>query len=422
MGSRKITIAALFVITVFNYMDRSLIAVLLEDIKNDFALGDIQIGVLSGLPFALLYALVGIPFARVADIGNRRYLVAAAVAMWSLATVGCAFAVGFLSLFMWRVFVGIGEGAGTPATHSIMADAYDPTRRSAGAALLTLAAAAGGFLGFGAGGLIASELGWRAAFVIIGAPGLLVAFFALRALPEPRSKPRLPSMSETFGGEALGIFRVLLGRRAFLLLLIAFSIEYFVQMGVLQWLAVYLIRTYDTTTGEAGLIVGTFSSLSLAVGGLAGGFIGNWLAPRNLAWLLRISSLCCLLSLPCYVGLLVSPHLALTIGLIVASSTITGILFAPTFAAIYGLSGGQARATAVALVALFTNIVGMGLGPFAVGILSESFRAPAGEDALQWALLVVSSLMLPAAIMFYLASRRIAHDWQGEPSSPVLAH
>jgi MFS family permease len=165
----------IFLVMVFNYMDRAILSVLLEPISRDLHLNDAALGLLAGLPFAVLYALVGVPFARVADVGNRRLLIAGSVAVWSVATAACGLATGFASLFMLRVLVGIGEGAGTPAAHSALADNVSTSQRALAASLFTLAATVGGFLGYALGGVLAGEFGWRFAFIAIGAPGVLVA-------------------------------------------------------------------------------------------------------------------------------------------------------------------------------------------------------------------------------------------------------
>ena len=359
-GSRfaRLVIPTIFIVTVFNYMDRTLLTILLEDIGRDLALSDTQLGLLSSLPFALLYAFVGLPFARVADVWNRKILIALAVAGWSIATAACGLAAGFWSLFLLRVCVGIGEGAGTPATHSVLAEFAGTKKRALAASTLTLAAAVGGLAGLAGGGLLTDTLGWRYAFLIIGLPGILVALLVLYFVPEPRAEVRLPRRQELLGREFTDVLMQQLAMKPFRFLLAGFVTVYFVQMGVMTWFAVYLMREFALPASEVGVVLGLVSSVSMGVGSIFGGVLGNRLSATGTGWLLGIPALCTVAMFPCLLlALSLSPGFILyaAIGLF---SFLAGAMFGPLFAAQYALSTDANRATVVALTALFTNVIG----------------------------------------------------------------
>jgi MFS family permease len=415
--TRAAIIIALFVVTVFNYMDRSVIAVLLEGIGREFDLTDSQLGLLSGLPFALLYALVGLPFARVADVWNRRLLIALAVAGWSIATAMCGFAMGFWTLFLLRVCVGIGEGAGTPATHSVVAEAFPPQSRAGAAAVISLAASVGGLLGYAGGGALADLYGWRHAFLIVGLPGVLAALLAWWLIPEPRSAPRWPANSELFGGEAIDVLKRLIGLRAYIFLVGGFTTVYFVQMGISQWLAVYLIRDFGLTARDVGVAIGSGSALGAVLGSVAGGVLGNRLAARHISWLLRLPAIAALLMFPFMAGMMISDDLTIVTLLLFGASFLGTLCFGPVFGAMYGLASPAERATMIALTALATNIVGYGLGPLVIGAISDLLQPSVGLASLRYAMLAVTILLIPGGLMFYTGARTLAEDsWREEPA------
>jgi len=401
---------AIFIVTVFNYMDRSIISILLDDIAKEFSMSDFEIGVLSGLPFALFYAIVGLAFARVADYSNRRYLIAIAVAVWSLATAACGLATGFGMLLALRVCVGIGEGAGTPASHSILAETVPADRRAAAASILTLAGALGGLLGYSGAGAIADQLGWRAAFVVVGLPGLLVAFMAYLMIPEPRVAPRIPSLSELLGDDAIDVAKKLLSLPSFRNIIVGFTIVYFVQMGISQWTPIFLIRSFGVTLTQVGLYVGFISAGAMAVGTIIGGVIGDRLAKIDVSWYLRIAALCGLAMAPCYLAFIFSDSFQVALFFLLLSSFLSGIYFGPLFASLYAIAGADRRATAVALSLLTTNIIGLGIGPLFIGSLSEIFSPIEGKDALSFAM-AISSIALPIGSWFlFRGSRSLRHD------------
>lgn len=412
---RTMVVTVLLMVMIVNYMDRAVITVLLEPIGKDLGLSDSTLGLLAGLPFAILYAFAGIPFARVADYGDRRLLIAAAVALWSIATAACGLATGLWLLFLMRVFVGIGEGAGTPAFHSAMIDHLPQSRRSLAAGLFALAGILGGMLGLMLGGVWAETFGWRWAFVFVGAPGLVIALLVLRFVPELRQSPRWPSWSEIVGAEARAVIGRLWRTPTFRLLVPAFTLSYGVGNAVSAWSAVFLARTFGRNIAEIGTMLGLVMMLPAAIGSVLGGSLGGLLSGRGgIGWLLRVPALSCLAMLTCFLAFAFLGSWTQSLVALAMAAFAQGLYMGPVFAAIYSLARSSNRATVVASVALFTNVIGLGLSPLAVGLLSDWLASHLGARSLQYALAGITTLLLPAAALFFLAARRLHLDSTNE--------
>ena len=410
-----VAITVLLLVMVVNYMDRAVLAVLLEPIGRDLNLSDSALGLLAGLPFAILYALAGVPFARVADIGNRKILIALSVALWSIATAVCGLATGLLSLFLMRIMVGIGEGAGTPAIHSVMTDQVRLSKRSFAAGLLVFAGILGGALGYVLGGTLAGRFGWRTAFASVGAPGLLVALLILNFVPESRPAPRWPRWDEIAGVKARSVALRLIRLRSFRLLVAAFTLSYGVQNGITQWLAVYLAREFGRSIGEIGATLGVVLLLPTAAGSMLGGILGGVLSRRlGTGWLLLIAAWCCLAMFLAYLAFVMAGQWVAALTALGVSSLLAGIYLGPVFAAIYALGRSSDRATVVALVALFTNVIGLGLAPLLVGTMSDQLAVWLGVESLKYAMGTLTTLLLPASALFFLAARRLVDDSSNE--------
>jgi MFS family permease len=411
--------STLFLIILINYTDRYALSILLPDISRDLGFSDLQIGLLGGLPFAVLYSLVGIPFARIADTADRGRLIAIAVMVWSFATVGCGAVVGFWSLFMMRVAVGIGEGAGTPAIHSIISERFGAVKGSGPASMFGLGSALGAFIGMAAGGALAAQYGWRVAFVVIGVPGLAIALAARLLVIDRRAPHPMPALRDMIGGAAIGTIRELFAIRGYAFCVMGMTMVYFVQHGLNQWLAVFLVRYYGLSTAEIGPVLGALTGAGSGLGSLTGGYFGMRLARRNIGWLLTMPGLCCALTAPLVIILPLLRDVTWIYAALGVIAFLNGMLAGPTFAAVYALAGGHRTATAVAMMALVTTIVGMTFGPLAVGMLSEGLEPRIGVDALRYALVAADVVMIPAAVLFLLGGQALwgEHDRLTTPAT-----
>ena len=402
-------LAILFLVSTSNYADRNVISVLLEPIKAEFQVSDTALGLLTGLSFAVFYATLGIPVARWADRGNRKFIMTLALTIWSCMTALCGLAQTFWQLALTRVGVGAGEAGAIPPAQSLIADYFDPSRRARALAIFMASATAGYLLGFVLGAHIAAVYGWRMAFVILGLPGLLLAVVVHFVLREPRTLPEFkPSVA---AAESLTeTFRALMGKRSFLHLVAGMVVYFMIAYGALVFFPSYMVRVLHVPLESVGGLYGGVAAVTTVVGTLGGGWITDRLVRRNVAWLAWLPAVGLLFAWPAYELLLVVP----TFGALLAISVVAGLalnLAIPAmFAALHAICGSARRAMAVAVVFFFANLIGLGLGPVLAGVLSDFFSTRFGPVGLRYSLMLVMTLLVPAAWFMYLCGRHLARD------------
>ena len=284
-GYRRLFVRTMFLVCFFNFADRAVFSVLAQTIKADLGLTDFQLGLLQGLAFALLYAAVGLPIGRLAERFSRLRIVAAATAIWSAATVASGLAAGFVQLMLARLAVGMGEAGFTPPTASLVSDLVPRQRRASTMSLIMLGTPAGLFLGSIVAGWVAAAHGWRAAFIVLGIPGLIVAGLVLLLLREPDRGLAEGAPPDRRPAPPFGDFlRTLRGNRSLKLIIAAGGLAGFGMTSISQFLAVFLARVHDMKVGEAAAFYGSISGISLAIGLLVGSFGTDFLSRRDLRW------------------------------------------------------------------------------------------------------------------------------------------
>jgi MFS family permease len=262
-----------------NQLDRQILTILLEPIKRDLDISDTPLGLLSGLAFALLYTLLGLPIARIVDRGfNRVRIVSISIFVWSLMTVCCGLASRFLRLRLARVGVGIGEAGATPASHSLLADYFDEHERSGGMSLYSLGMPVGGFLGLLLGGILNQWYGWKIAFMAVGIPGLLIALILPFLVSEPRVQRVEPAPQDSL--DFLPAIKALFATKTFVHACLATSLFTFSGYAFATWGPSYPIRTFGVETGILGITL-AFSSLIAGGGVLLCGWLSDKLVPRD---------------------------------------------------------------------------------------------------------------------------------------------
>lgn len=412
MRYKSYLLSVLAVVLASNCMDRVALGLLLQDVKVDLALSDTQLGLLTGIAFALFYSVMGIPIARWADRGNRVTLIAVTTALWSAAVALCGMASSFLQLLLIRVGVAVGEAGCNPPAHSLIADYFSRIERPRAVAIYMLGAPLATVLGyFGAGWL--NELhGWRVTFIVMGIPGLALSALVMLTLREPRRQqgtsavmPKAhehPSLTETCSA--------LWQKRSFRHLLVFYSMSAFFSVGTGQWKPSFFIRSYGLQTGE----LGTWLALIYGLGGILGTWLGGVAASRYAAGNERLQlnaigvAYCVLavISLCTYLA----PAAYLAFALLAATMIATGTVVGPLFATIHAVVPQRMRAMSIAILFLFANLIGMGLGPLVVGVLSDALHSWAGADSLRFALLAMSPGYLWCALHLRWAGRTVAHD------------
>ncbi len=398
----------LFVAFALNHLDRQVFGVLMEPIKSDLGLSDSAMGFLGGMSFALFHAIAGLPIARWADRGSRVHIIALGIAVWSVATTASGFARNLAHMTAARVAVGIGEASNGPASHSLISDYFPPQRRATALAIFFMGAHVGVFLGFGAGGWIAAQFGWRTAFFVLGAPGVLVALIVWLTVPEPERGAAEPGAVDTRTLPWASVFRFLRTNPTFSFVLLGQAVHAFSAMGLLMWMAPLLMRLHDMDTGQAGLWIGPIAGISGALGVIAGGLLSDHLGKRDARWYLRLPAFAALIGLPFTIVFITSDNTWVALLCLVPHAFLSGSYSGPVAAVVQSIVQVRMRATAVALNVIATNLIGVGLGPQVVGWLSDAFSARMGPEAIRYAMLVVAVSNLLATAFYLLGSRGLA--------------
>ena len=282
----RVMLLTLLVVYIFNFLDRQIVNILAEPIARDLKLSDTQVGLMTGLAFAVFYTFLGLPLARYADkpTTNRGKLIAVALATWSLMTVLCGLAQTYAQLLLARIGVGVGEAGCTPSAHSLIADKVAPEKRPGAMAFYALGIPVGSLLGMLIGGQLADTLGWRMAFMIVGLPGVFLAV-VVWLLIKDQDRP-VRGNATTVAGQSMGAamwssanqilasVKELLQLKAYMLMLLAASACSFLSYGKGTWITIYFQRTHGLSPGEVGLWFGVGGGIA----GILGTWLGGWLA------------------------------------------------------------------------------------------------------------------------------------------------
>lgn len=401
----NLTLGVLLVVYIFNFLDRQIVTILAQPIATDLGLNDTEIGVLTGLSFALLYSALGLPIARYADRlrTDRVKLIAVAVAIWSVATALCGFTRSFAQLLIARVFVGVGEAGGTPPAHSLISDIAAPEKRARAFAIYQLGPPIGGLIGMVSGGFLATEMGWRKAFVVVGVPGVLLALLVIVLLRDPRraGKPEFRAASLPLG-EAV---RQILASKAMRLLLTVAGLASFATYGVMIWTTIFFQRSHGLTPAETGLWFGLVNGIGSILGVWLGGQIGDRHRRKGKQHLLTVPALSLMLGVPFLLAALVVPDWRVAMLLFFPAIVLNWIYVAPYYSAVQGLVPSAARAVASAAILFMQNLIGLGLGPVLLGFCSDLLKPTYGAESVRYVLFIAGFVSLFAGVFLWRARK-----------------
>jgi MFS family permease len=402
-----IVLAAL---SAFNFLDQQLMSILLEPVRREFGLTDIELGLLSGLAFAALYTVLSIPAGIWAVGHSRRDLIAAAAAVWGAMTIACGLAQSFTQLVLARLGVGIGEAGGLPPSQAWVSDLYQPGERATALAVLAAGANVGVFLSFLVGGYVGHRYGWRIAFVVAGLPPILLAALLRFTVHEARLPKPAVGASPKRGSAALvsATFGVMWSDRVLRQLLIAAILTMTVGYGAIAWIPSYLVRSHGLNIAQAGAFLAIVIGLGGAIGTWLGGRFSDRLRARDVRWSLWLVAIVFVAARPFAMAFYWIDNTALALALFVFPAAVGAIHLGPSVAVLHERIDAHLRPLASALFLMILTLVGLGLGPLAVGALSDLVFARHGEDSLRYALLVWQCVGLWAAVHFYLAGKRLS--------------
>ncbi|MGA1370521.1 MAG: spinster family MFS transporter [Pseudomonadales bacterium] len=409
-ATRRYALGVLIVVYTFNFIDRQILSILMEPIKADLGLSDTQLGLLSGFAFAAFYATLGIPIASYADRGNRRNLIAAALAIWSAMTALSGLVSNFWQLLLARIGVGVGEAGCSPPAHSMIADYYPAERRATALGLYALGIPFGILFGFVAGGWLNEFFGWRTAFFVVGIPGLMLALVVRYTVVEP---PRGLSegRSHSGGQSSIGATFVYMWKmRAFRHLAIGGALTAFVGYGITSWMPSFLARSHGMSTGEIGTWLGIILGIPGGIGIVAGGWLADRLGARDPRWYMWIVAIALIVCVPLSIAVYLAPTAALALLFLCLPVALGNFYQATTFAQVQGLAPLRMRAVAAAVLLFILNFIGLGLGPTVTGNLSDLLAPTFGKESLRYALLICAFVNLWAGWHYWRAGHFLRED------------
>ncbi len=412
-------LVVLFVVYVFNFVDRQVLSILIQPIQEELGVSDTAMGLLAGPAFAIFYTLAGVPIARWADTGSRRNVIVFSLSLWSLMTAASGFARNYAMLALARIGVGAGEAGGTPPSHSLLSDYFPPERRATALALYGNGIYIGSGLGIMAGGLLEQYFGdWRNAFFAVGLAGLPLAvlvYFTIRDVPRgvndpPRSvdddRPAADAADETF----FSVMRFLFSKRAFAWLVTGACFKAIAGYAVLTWGAVFLGRVHGMDRAEIGALFGP----TIMIGGCVGVSLGGWLADRlgarDARWYMRMPAILSVIALPLALGFALAPDKRTAIACFVPFYALANMYVGPLWSTAQNLARPSMRATASAVLLFILNIFGLGLGPFLVGLGNDLLAERYGALSVRYSLVAVLLLSAAACVPFWLGSNHLRKE------------
>ena len=404
---------ALFLLTVvyaFNFIDRQILVILQEPIKQDMGLSDTQLGLLSGFSFALVYVLAGIPIAYLADRGNRRNIIAIALTVWSGMTAISGLAQNYTHLLLARIGVGLGEAGGSPPSHSMISDYYAPEHRGKAMSFYSTGIYIGILFGFALGGILADELGWRMAFFVVGIPGVLFAGVLMLLLKEPVRGSWDAGADKTAKASFKETLTFLMTRKSFWYAALGTAMMSYKSYGNGNFMPSFLYRLHDMSLSEIGFTLALVSGVAGAVGTFMGGVVADKLGAKDKRWYLWTPMWGAIIALPLGIYVLLTLNTQSLIIALVLSTVTSTLYLGPCIAISHALVPPHMRAMTSAVLFFILNMIGLGLGPLLTGLLSDWFTAQHGVVGLRYAMLSSYFLGSSAIILFFIAGRHLLND------------
>ena len=412
-SSQRTVLTLLLLAYILNFLDRQILGILNAPIKAELHLTDTQFGVIAGTAFALLYSVLGLPLAYLADRTRRSWVIAGSLAVWSGFTALCGLAGGYWQLFLFRLGVGIGEAGGVAPSYALISDYFPPERRARALAIYSLGVPLGLAGGSLAGAYLAHWISWRAAFIVMGVIGLALAPVLL-ALVRDLPKPEGTRANQAPIGQ---VFPVLARKPSFWLLAFAASSSSLIGYALASWVPAVMMRSFGldlVTTGQ-------YLASLLLIGGTVGVFGGGWLADRfgarDRAWYAWLPATAWFVAAFTWAAGLLAPSLRFAWPLLLVANAVNILWLGPVVTAVQHLVPPHMRSTASGSFLFINNLIGLGIGPLLIGRLSDALKATYGIDALRNAAVAGTAFYLLAGLLMMFAAKWLRRDWVADPQA-----
>jgi MFS family permease len=413
-ASRAAAIYGLVMLTLIyslNFLDRTVITILIDPIKHDYHLSDKVMGFISGFGFVIMYSILAAPVARWADRGNRRSIITWGLVLWSGMTALAGVARNALQLTLSRFGVGVGEAAGTAPSASMISDLFPGEQRSTAMSVYQLGPVIGGFLGAFIGGWVNQYYGWHHAFLVAGIPGLIVAVVFRFTVKEPARGSSEQRKVSTGQQKLLETFRFMWRQRCYMLILVGFCFTTFTQFGFGTWAAPFLGRIHDLNTAQIGTYIGTVRAGAGLVGTLGGGYLSDWAATHwDVRWKIYVSGICSILAFPGVLLFVFSPSLLWCIVGFAIVSMMSPVHVGPMVAASHSTVKVGMRAFSTSIIYLISELIGLGLGPFLIGVFNDHYRTRLGVGVIRYSMSTAAITTFVGGAIFLIAAQYFQRD------------
>jgi len=420
-GYTSFVLFMLTLVYIFNFIDRQILVILQESIKADLELSDTQLGLLSGLSFAIFYVIMGIPIARLADRKNRRNIIAVSLVLWSGFTAVCGLVGNYAQLLLARIGVGIGEAGCSPSAHSMISDYYPEKKRATALSVYSSGIYIGILFGFTLGGWLDQSYGWRIAFIAIGLPGILFAFIFFLTVKEPKRSPPVSVTSDSTGPSKISVsgpssstifsqIAYLFSKKSFVFLSAAVGLHTFSSYALGNWLPAFLSRVHGLSISQIGLYAGLIIGIAGALGTLIGGYLADKLSVRDKSWYMKVPGYAALVAFPFLAIYYFYPSVSIALVALFIAYTCLSCFLAPSIAITHSLVPHNMRAFSSAILFLVLNLIGLGFGPLVVGMISDFLSPTYGAESIRWALATTLVVNLAAIYLFFMSAKHLNTD------------
>ena len=390
---RAVVLAMLLLVYTFNFLDRQILGILAGPIKAELGLSDGQLGALGGIAFALLYSTLAIPLALLADRTSRTWVITVSLAVWSGFTALCGMAGSFMQLFLCRIGVGVGEAGGVAPSYAVIADYFPAHQRARALSIYSLGIPLGSAGGVLLGGYIAQTVEWRTAFIAVGIMGILIAPLFRIVVREP-ARP----VQAADAVPVSAVFGIL-------------ASSSMCGYGVAFWLPSLLMRSFGLDLIGAGQFLGGLLLIGGVAGVLLGGWLGDAMGGRDKAYYAWVPAVSYVVGMPLFVVGVLSHSVTAAFALFLIPQALVYVWLGPVLTAVQHLVPAHMRASAAASFLLINNLVGLGLGSWAVGALSDALTPAYGAEALRYAIVAALGFYLLAGLFMALAGKALRKDW-----------